>query len=549
MAKITTNDYTGIKLFEAVDASDNTKVSIIVFHNANAGWCYFVYRPIVANGKVVSLSPITASKLYVASDAMAILQNLYDSKVSNTIRSQLTGCPVLTNKKFFLTKDVTSILLNSSLHLPMASYKHEAVDSVILNDFILNNFGYPDKDTGVITAGIELKDVELTAGDVQGMLTLNDINGHNPFNNLKPEDQARLTKVVDPDLMAAVQASKAYKEVETYIKYVDSSNPYKNIRLAGKPGTGKSTLPEVFAAAYKLPYAAVTGDPAYRAEELFGYVIPNDSDDSNKPWATAWTDVLKVAQAGGVINFNEANNFHVSVQIALNDVVYGNSRTIKFQDKTYPVHPKTIFFTTNNFGEQGNNPMNRAFLERFYPVLVNEFDTTLYAKFLASKNPGIDAKAINTYVKFMYQIIKTSNEVFEGLDKFSPDTPAVYTRLISPVLMMAFAQKSLQNALFNVMRSLTYGVDDAETKIAGILSSNAIDIAAIEQAFFVDKTVVKTAASELKAFLAYGEDAANVKTSKPLNSIDDMFAKAANVPDADVDSVVTGLNNINWGAL
>jgi len=279
---------------------------------------------------------------------------------------------------------------------------------------------------------------------------------------------------------------------------------------------------------------------------LFGYVIPNDDDTSTKQWVTAWTDILKVAQAGGVVVFDEANNFSPAVQIGLNNVVYGENRFIKFQDKVYNVHPKTIFVVTTNFGEQGNNPMNGAFKQRFYPILATEFNAALYGEYLSKLYPAIDSKAMQDYVKFMYTAIDYTRKTFDNLDRYSPDTPALYTRAISQILTMTFTLKSLRQALGNFVFAITHGVEDNKTKVQAFLTNFDKDIINIEQQFFMNKQIVKDAKKALKDMLAYGEDVGNTSAPKASTNIDDVFDKAANSDSSSADSIANSLNNLQW---
>ena len=293
-----------------------------------------------------------------------------------------------------------------------------------------------------------------------------------------------------------------------------------------------------------LPYAAITGNPALTEEDLFGYVIPND--DPNKPqhWITAWTDVLKVAQAGGVVVFDEANNFSPAVQIGLNNVVYGENRFIKFQDKVYQVHPKTIFVVTTNFGEQGNNPMNGAFKQRFYPILATEFNAEQYASYLSNLYPAIDPKALVEYTKFMYQAIDYTRKTFDNLDRYSPDTPALYTRAISQILTMAFTKHSLKQALGDFIFAITHGVEDNKTKTQGFLAQFDKEISTIEQMFFMNKQIIKDAKKTLGDLLSVG--VASLGTNVSSTNADDIFNKANSVDSSSANSIIDGLDNLDW---
>ena len=533
------------KIYTAVDAITQQKVMVILFGNANTGWNHVVYQPVILpDGSINEVRWVTASKTRVAQDIEPVLKQLYSN--SKKPLASANSCPILTSYRATLKQDLSLICYDSKTGMSPLSYEDKDVNGVSVKEYVLNNFGWADPQTGKLTVGFDLEDPDVMDASVSGVLKPYDINGHDPFNNLDGSDAARLSVHTNQVLKDSVIKSKLYADIMNYLKFDDEAIHQKGLLIYGVPGTGKTTAVRVMAEECGLPYAAITGNPALTEEDLFGYVIPNDDDTSTKQWVTAWTDILKVAQAGGVVVFDEANNFSPAVQIGLNNVVYGENRFIKFQDKVYNVHPKTIFVVTTNFGEQGNNPMNGAFKQRFYPILATEFNAALYGEYLSKLYPAIDSKAMQDYVKFMYTAIDYTRKTFDNLDRYSPDTPALYTRAISQILTMTFTLKSLRQALGNFVFAITHGVEDNKTKVQAFLTNFDKEIINIEQQFFMNKQIVKDAKKALKDMLAYGEDVGNTSAPKASTNIDDVFDKAANSDSSSADSIANSLNNLQW---
>lgn len=524
----------------------STKKNEIVFviNNANAGYQYAVIQPVVLpNGDIDRVDWINASKLNIAQDIEDLIKTIY-SKVKRPIPSA-AGCPVLASYRAVLDADLSLACYSDKLPCEVISYADKDINGLTLKDYVLNSFGYPDAN-GNLSVGFELEDIDIIDQAVSGVFKNYDIAGHNPYSNLDPADASRLTPKTNQVLKDSVKKSKLFKQIMDYLKFNDEALNQKGLLIYGIPGTGKTTAVRVMAEEVGLPYAAITGNPALTEEDLFGYVIPND--DPNKPqhWVTAWTDILKVAQAGGVVVFDEANNFSPAVQIGLNNVVYGENRFIKFQDKVYNVHPKTIFVVTTNFGEQGNNPMNVAFKQRFYPILATEFNAEQYAEYLSKLYPAIDTKALLEYTKFMYKAIDYTRKTFDNLDRYSPDTPSLYTRSISQILTMAFTKHSLKQALGDFVFAITHGVEDNKTKTQGFLAQFDKDIATIEQLFFMNKQIIKDAKKTLGNLLSIGVSASTVNTNTSSTSASDIFDKADSMDSSSANSIIDGLDNLQW---
>ena len=188
--------------------------------------------------------------------------------------------------------------------------------------------------------------------------------------------------------------------------------------------------------------------------------------------------------------------------------------------------------------------MNGAFKQRFYPILATEFNAEQYAKYLSNLYPAIDSKALVEYTKFMYSAIDYTRKTFDNLDRYSPDTPALYTRAISQILTMTFTKKSLKQALGDFVFAITHGVEDNKTKTQGFLANFDKEITAIEQMFFMNKQLLKDAKKAYNSLLSVG--VASVATNSSSTNADDIFSKANNVDSSSANSIIDGLDSIQW---
>lgn len=523
--------------------SSNKGDLISIVNNPNSGWQYVVFTLVLLpNGDIDRIDWINASKLNIAQDVEPLIKAMFGNIVKRPIPAA-AGCPVLASYRAVLDADRSLALFDNKLPVEVAKYTDKDVNGVTLKEYILNTFGYPDPTTGDLTVGFELKDRDIY--DLKVSLPEYKVDEHDPISKLNANEINVYVHRQDKDLYDSIEVTKACRQVDNFLKFDNPVNPHKNIMLLGGKGVGKSTLAEHVADKYNMPIVSITGDPSLTIEDLCGYVIPNNgSTGSTTPWITQESDFLRAYTSGWVIKIDEVNNFSNSVLIGLNDAFYGKHRAIKYQGKTIPCHPKTVIICTTNFGYQGNNPMNEAFVDRFYPILMTDLVEDNYANYLSVKNPSLDVTAIKEYTKFMFKLMTYMEQTFENQDRFSPNTPAISVRRFSEVLMTALASKSFKQVLGDVIYAIIHGVEDNKTKTQGVLAHFDKDIAVIEQLFFMDKQIVKDAKKAFKDLLKVGVAMATVNTNTSSTNVDDIFDKANSSGSSSADDIIEGLNNL-----
>lgn len=536
------NQNKNLKIQGRILVTTNNEV-LIVFLDPNTGWQYTVIQlEVLPNGDINKLAWVSSSKLHCATMIEPLVKSLY-SNIKLPIPS--SASVQIGNYRPLLLKDLSEALLGTNHPFEIASKNTLDTNNLTLETYLTNTFGYPDvNNPGKVTLGFELQDITFaTANVAANHFKPYDMAAHDPWSNIKPEEVEFFKTKTAPILKTSVIKSSLYQKLLAHLQYNDETTNQKGMAIYGDPGTGKTTAVRVLAEELNLPYAAITGNPAVTTDDLFGYVIPNDSATDPKPWITEWTNVLKVAEAGGIVVFDEANNFSLAVQIGLNNVVYGAERFVTFQNRTFKVHPKTIFIITTNFREQGNNPMNGAFKDRFEPFVATEFNSREYSIYLKALYPTINPKGLDEYVKFMYAAIADTRQLFENQDQYSPDTPCFRTRDISRILVRAFTHCSLKNALGDTLAAHTVGVEDNITKVKAWLEKHLSVIQKIEQMFFQDPNASKQSDAMMKELMAVGVSSLNVNAGTSTN-VDDMLNKANNFDGS--DDILSSADGLNW---
>lgn len=542
MAK-TNNNNTMTKVSVRLFGTTDGKV-ILISKNENAGLNYTAIEvSTLPNGDVNEVTWVNSSRINIAQDVEPLVRALYPKTVK-PIDSAAT-CRVLTSFRTVLKEDISIICFSEKLPCEVMSYNDKDVNGVSLKEYVLNTFGYPDQTTGQLTVGFDLTDID--AYDLQVTVPEYKVDEHDPISKLNANEIKVYVHKQDKDLYDSIEMTKPCRQVDNFLKFDNPVNPHKNIMLLGGKGVGKSTLAEHVADKYNMPIVSITGDPSLTIEDLCGYVIPNNgSTGSTTPWITQESDFLRAYTSGWVIKIDEVNNFSNSVLIGLNDAFYGKHRAIKYQGKTIPCHPKTVIICTTNFGYQGNNPMNEAFVDRFYPILMTDLVEDNYANYLSVKNPTLDVAAIKEYTKFMFKLMTYMEQTFENQDRFSPNTPAISVRRFSEVLMTALASKSFKQVLGDVIFAILHGVEDNKTKTQGVLAQFDKDITTIEQMFFMNKQLLKDAKKALKDLLNYSVPVGQGTTNTSSTNADDIFSKASSMDSSSADSIIDNLNNLSW---
>lgn len=541
-----------------------------------------VFKPIqLPDGSISKIEWETVSHINMASLLKGFIEAMYPGVSYGDPRT----CQVQLGYTLRLKEDISEGACDK---YPFEIEMLDDVDckGVTLKDYITDLCGDMDLNTGLKVLNITLQDFKDSVNNVTMGVT--DLNSHIDLSKLTKEEIAVHCIKQDQDLYDSIEDTKDCKKLCVYLETPNPTSPHKLCMLIGGAGCGKTTLAEHVSHKYGIPCISITGDPSLTIEDICGYVVPNtDVEDvdvireklkqayhtlltqgglteeqieaefdkiikncsvSRPQWKTVRSAFLIAYTCGWLIIINEVNNFSLPVLIGLNDAFYGAHRAIRFQGQVIPAHEKTLIICTTNFGYQGNNPMNEAFFDRFYPFYMTDLVEDNYAKYLCKKFSNLEADGVKEYTKFMFKLMVYMTKTFEDQDKYSPATPSVSTRRFPELLALAINSKSLKQPLGDLIFAILHGVEDARTKTQGVLANFDKEIAKVEKLLFTSKQALKNASKMYKKFVSIGV-APSANSSDTTNDIEAILRRAKASGGASVEDAINAITGMKTSSL
>jgi hypothetical protein len=533
----------------------------IVFDSGKLGYQYCIGNPISnTKGLVTSFEWLDSSHLNIAGEITDLVSAIYPGATIEDAKL----CSVKGNK-YYLKEDNSDIF--KSLDYPVEAAPLNRVDSKgdTLGAYIFDKFKYPDANHN-LTIGITLSDSTCTF--IAPRLPKRDIAGHIDKSKFTAEEQKVYFITQTPELYNSIESGEDCDKVCKYLEMTNKDVRYKLVLLYGGRGVGKTSLAEHISHKYGLPCVSITGDPSLTIEDICGYVVPNTEEEdeetireklkeayhnllsqgglteeqiqaefdkiiknSSRPrpqWKTIRSAFLRAYTEGWLIIINEVNNFSLAVLIGLNDAFYGAHRAIRFQGQVIPAHEKTMVICTTNFGYQGNNQMNEAFVDRFKQFYMTTLVEDSYGKYLVDLFPEFDAKGIKEFTKLMFKVMVYMEKTFENQDKFSTSTPTVTTRRFSDLLCLADTYQSLRTPLYDDIFAALHGVDDNITKTQGVLATFDKEILNVERLLFTNSQELAESEKLLKKVRNSGVAPSSNKAQFDPTDINQIFKMAKN---------------------
>ena len=558
----------------------NLNQYLIVFENAGKGLCHFIYEIVKEKGKKV-LKPVSVSGMNVVTDIIPVLTTVYkDSKKVDKFPTEQEFMATLsfTKTPFLIKEDLTQGFKKDN---PSISAIPTEDIKLYLSADSNNNFVIMDPQGNPVLP-ITIEDIK-EGKTTESLVDTNDLVSHQPVNTLSAEEKLRHLSHHDADLSASIESNKSWLSIIKYLEVKSETNHnQKLLMLLGPKGVGKTTAAEHVSQYYNMPFVTITADPSVTIEDLFCTITPNmdiknefeirkylsdtytkmlsngglSEDDiqqefdkiikslgeNNSQWKRQMSMLFRAYTEGWIIIINEINNFSPAVLIALNDAFYGSSRSITIQGQTYFCHEKTIVIGTSNYGYQGNNPMNEAFIDRFYRILMTDLIDETYGNYLSKKYSKADAKGILAYTKFGFKLMQYMEETFENQDRFSPATPAISIRGLTELLPVVLHTKNLKQNLGNTLYAILHGVEDPKTTTQAILTNFEKEISTIETLLFIDK---KSIQESDKAYNKLFEISMSQQSQQATsNNLDSLYAAAANAKVDNADAAIATLTGL-----
>jgi len=339
-----------------------------------------------------------------------------DIEVAKLPLSALNALPIGSE----LTNEFIKIFDNNPVrnfnYKPMPKVK-KYLDNLSVGDYVKKHFGY------------EIVDKTFTLPEV---LTVNPMNASawdHPVIKANPD---KFRPKVDPDLVAVIQSeSQEFEYIMKHLNKVNPISPNKNYLLVGKPAVGKSETVRAIAHILNLPYAEFTITKTTEFADTFGKISATMPNDSSKSWAFFESDLKAVAEAGGIVNLEEATAMLESNQIEGNNVISGLNRYCYVAGHKVMVHEKTIFFGTANAGMGGLSKMQPAFLSRWEEINFEEPSTkSLYKYYYKKYGKSLDQVVIKALVDLTIGIgdVLAKTEQFKREDPFWGPAPRITNR-------------------------------------------------------------------------------------------------------------------------
>lgn len=134
----------------------------------------------------------------------------------------------------------------------------------------------------------------------------------------------------------------------------------QNIMLAGEPGSGKTLLCRMLAAAFGMPCLIIRLGERSEKDELTQEVAATDHG-----FDTIKSKLYWYVKYGGLVVFDDLSNADPNMFFSVTGGLLESPYEYSVNQETIKRHPMCIMMATTNVGTIGSQPMNEALLTRF----------------------------------------------------------------------------------------------------------------------------------------------------------------------------------------
>jgi MoxR-like ATPase len=230
-------------------------------------------------------------------------------------------------------------------------------------------------------------------------------------------------RVEFPELPTPRKALAAFQEPAWYVRMKAVLDAGKHVRLAGPPGIGKSTAPEIYFIRRNQPFVIVNGDAGFRRRDIEGSVE-----------ISAGSTFFKVAEfAAAAINgwgciLNEINAADPDALLWLNGIL--EEKIINIHGKAYPVHKDFRLAVTYNPGLVGTKPLPEALKDRFFAIKLGFPHRDFLRKVVVAKT------GCASYAPYLDRLLKYAEDCWAAHEKGSLRYQISPRRLFDAVFLM-----------------------------------------------------------------------------------------------------------------
>lgn len=216
------------------------------------------------------------------------------------------------------------------------------------------------------------------------------------------------------------------------------SSNQQNIMLAGEPGSGKTLLCRMLAAAFGLPCLIVRLGERSEKDELTQEVAATDHG-----FDTIKSKLYWYVKYGGLVIFDDLSNADPNMFFSVTGGLLESPYEYSVNQETVKRHPMCIMMATTNVGTIGSQPMNEALLTRFGGHYVVErlsddaFKKCIIGRAQANSGVTVKDKTQKTIADWTFKVFNSVSKAIKTVDRETAD------RLITMRAAIATAEKIL----------------------------------------------------------------------------------------------------------
>lgn len=212
----------------------------------------------------------------------------------------------------------------------------------------------------------------------------------------------------------------------------------QNIMLAGEPGSGKTLLCRMLAAALGLPCLVIRLGERSEKDELTQEVIATDHG-----FDTIKSKLYWYVKHGGMVVFDDLSNADPNMFFSVTGGLLESPYEYSVNQETVKRHPLCIMMATANVGTIGSQPMNEALLTRFGGHYVVErlsdeaFKQCIIGRAQSNAGITVKAKTQKQIADWTFNVFNSVGRAIKTVDRETAD------RLITMRAAIATAEKIL----------------------------------------------------------------------------------------------------------
>lgn len=334
------------------------------------------------------------------------------------------------------------------------------------------------------------------------LLKKRDMVGHNPWGSQDLNQNAlgiyESPMVETNPLYQTKKKSKLFKELINFLEVENPLVPHKNILMFGPAGTGKTTMAEVVARHYNLPFAPIVGNARMEAEDFAGNITIAIDDEGDSSWVAEMTAFLQVAKAGGICFIDELLQIQGNTQASTNSMIFGSKRYINFQGKNHFVHPKTIFMAATNVGYEGVGHANFAFKDRFRSFKTEALTRSEIVDYYKSIFPFLKEAAITKYVDLCFDIDAYLESNYEDTDEYNLERPQLTVRRMNDMLGEMLGATEITDILHSTLSGIMNSPSFSDSDVQSVIDYFEKKIDDLDSALFANSAYSQEAAELAK---------------------------------------------------